>query len=89
MAEPEKKAVKKAGAKKSTSAKKATPAKKAAVTAAKKTPAKKKATSSPRGAQKAGPTHDQIAQRAYELHEREGGNHEENWLRAERELKGS
>jgi hypothetical protein len=85
MAEPEKKGVKKAGAKKASSAKKATPAKKAGA-AAKKGAAKKKATSSPRAAKRAGPTHEQIAQRAYEIHEREGGHHEENWLRAEREL---
>jgi hypothetical protein len=84
---PEKKGVKKAGAKKATSGKKAVPAKKAA--GAKKGPAKKaakKATSSPRAAGRA-PSHDEIAQRAYEIHEREGGHHEENWLRAERELK--
>jgi Protein of unknown function (DUF2934) len=76
----EKKAAKKAGAKKASSAKKAAPAKKAA------TGAKKKATSSKRAAK--APTHDEIARRAYEIHEREGGNHEQNWLRAERELGG-
>jgi hypothetical protein len=84
---PEKKGVKKAGAKKATSGKKAVPAKKAA--GAKKAGAKKaakKATSSPRAAGRQ-PTHDEIARRAYEIHEREGGNHEENWHRAERELK--
>ncbi|HEX6712488.1 MAG TPA: DUF2934 domain-containing protein [Thermoleophilaceae bacterium] len=79
-------AEKKTGAKKTSSAKKAAPKKKAAASA-KKAPAKKKATSSPRAAQNAAPTHDDIARRAYEIHEREGGNHEENWLRAERELK--
>jgi hypothetical protein len=84
---PEKKGVKKAGAKKATSGKKAVPAKKAA--GAKKggaTKAAKKATSSPRAASSE-PTHEEIARRAYEIHEREGGNHEDNWLRAERELK--
>jgi hypothetical protein len=81
-------AEKKAGAKKASSAKKATPAKKAA-SSAKKAPAKKKATSSPRAAKKGAPTHDEIARRAYEIHEREGGDHEENWHRAERELRGS
>ena len=40
------------------------------------------------GAKKAAPTHADIEQRAYEIHEREGGDHEQNWLRAERELKG-
>ena len=79
---PEKKAAKKAGAKKATSGKKAAPAKKAG--GAKK--AAKKATSSPAAARRE-PTHDQIAQRAYEIHEREGGQHEENWHRAERELR--
>ena len=79
---PEKKGVKKAGAKKATSGKKAVPAKKAA--GAKK--AAKKATSSPRAAGRE-PSHEEIARRAYEIHEREGGNHEENWLRAERELR--
>jgi hypothetical protein len=87
MAEPQKKAVKKAGAKKASPGKKATPAKKAAA-GARKTAAKKKATSSPRAAKKAAPTHDEVAQRAYEIHQREGGHHEDNWLRAERELKG-
>jgi hypothetical protein len=76
----EKKAAKKAGAKKASSAKKAAPAKKAA------TGAKKKASSSKRAAK--APTHDEIATRAYEIHEREGGDHEQNWLRAERELRG-
>jgi len=83
MAEgPEKKAAKKAGAKKASSAKKAG-AKKAGG-GAKKAAGAKKASSSKRGA----PTHAQIAQRAYEIHEREGGNHEDNWHRAERELRG-
>lgn len=71
-----KKTAKKAGAKKASSAKKAAPAKKAA------TSAKKKASSAKR------PTHEQIQKRAYEIHEREGGHHEDNWLRAERELGG-
>jgi hypothetical protein len=87
MAEgPEKKAVKKAGAKKASSGKKATPAKRS--TASVRKAATKKATSSKRAAT-ADPSHDDIEQRAYEIHEREGGNHEENWLRAERELRGS
>jgi Protein of unknown function (DUF2934) len=71
-------AEKKAGAKK-----KATSAKKSAAGA------KKKASSSPRAAMKSRPTHEAIAKRAYEIHEREGGHPEENWLRAERELEGS
>jgi hypothetical protein len=74
--------------KKASSAKKATAAKKATSSAKKKAPAKKKATSAPRAAKKRTPTHDEIAQRAYEIHEREGGNHEDNWHRAERELRG-
>lgn len=76
-------AEKKAGAKKASSAKRAAPAKKAAG-AQKGTPAKKRATS----AKRAEPTHEEIAQRAYEIYEREGGHHEGNWLRAERELRG-
>jgi hypothetical protein len=32
------------------------------------------------------PTQDEIAARAYEIYEREGGNDHDNWLRAEREL---
>jgi hypothetical protein len=80
-------AEKKAGAKKASSAKKTTAAKKATSSASKA--ATKKATSSKRSAKKGAPTRDQIAQRAYEIHEREGGDHEQNWLRAERELKGS
>lgn len=91
-------AEKKAGAKKASSAKKvASPAKKSASAAKKKAPAaKKRATSAkkaPAAAKRAsvattnGPTHDEIAQRAYEIHEREGGHHEDNWHRAERELR--
>jgi hypothetical protein len=72
--------------KKASSARKATAAKKA-TSGAKKAPAKKRATSSPRAAKKRQPTHDEIARRAYEIHEREGGNHEDNWHRAERELR--
>lgn len=34
-----------------------------------------------------GPTSEQIAQRAYEIHRDEGGDEVENWLRAERELR--
>ena len=80
----EKKAAKKAPVKKASPAKKTAPAKKA--TAGTKKAATRKATSSKRAS---APTHDQIAERAYEIHEREGGHHEDNWLRAERELKGS
>ena len=32
------------------------------------------------------PTQDEIATRAYEIYQREGGNEQENWFRAEREL---
>jgi hypothetical protein len=37
-----------------------------------------------------GPSYDAIAERAYMIHlgEQEGGNAVENWLRAERELRG-
>ena len=67
-------AAKKAGAKKSSAPRKA---------------AVKKPASSPRArAAAAGPTHEQIAERAYQIHEAEGGDHEQNWLRAERELRG-
>ena len=77
-------AEKKAGAKKkASSSKKATPAKKTTAGAKKRAPAKKRATS----AKRATPTHEEIAQRAYEIYEREGGHHEGNWLRAERELR--
>jgi Protein of unknown function (DUF2934) len=75
--------------KKASSAKKAPAAKKATSSAKKKAPAKKKATSAPRAAKKRQATHDEIAKRAYEIHEREGGNHEDNWHRAERELRRS
>lgn len=35
------------------------------------------------------PSHDEIALRAYEIHESgEGGDELENWLRAEQELSG-
>jgi len=34
------------------------------------------------------PSHDEIAFRAYEIHESEGGDELENWLRAEQELSG-
>ncbi len=34
-------------------------------------------------------THDQIARRAFEIHASgNGGNHTDNWFRAERELRG-
>jgi hypothetical protein len=32
------------------------------------------------------PTPEEIAARAFEIYQREGGNEQENWLRAEREL---
>jgi hypothetical protein len=32
------------------------------------------------------PSKDEIAARAYQIYEREGGNEHDNWLRAEREL---
>jgi thioesterase domain-containing protein len=32
------------------------------------------------------PTQEEIAARAFEIYQREGGNDQENWLRAEREL---
>lgn len=34
----------------------------------------------------AAPTHDEIAQRAFSIYQREGGEDRENWERAEREL---
>jgi hypothetical protein len=49
---------------------------------------KTKRTRSTKKAAKA-PTHAEIAERAYYIYEREGGDQEENWLRAERELKGA
>lgn len=37
----------------------------------------------------AAPTHEQIAKRAYEIHRSgSGGSQIDNWLRAERELRG-
>jgi hypothetical protein len=78
-------AEKKAGAKKTSSAKKAAPAKKKAAGAKKAAPAKKRASSAKKRVE---PTHEEIAQRAYEIYEREGGHHEGNWMRAERELRG-
>jgi len=38
------------------------------------------------GPRPAHPSHDQIMERAFSIHEREGGDPDENWLRAEREL---
>jgi hypothetical protein len=35
------------------------------------------------------PTQEEIAARAYEIFEREGGNEQDNWYRAERELLAS
>lgn len=35
------------------------------------------------------PTHEQVAEHAYLIYEREGGDSVDNWLRAERELLGS
>ena len=32
------------------------------------------------------PTQEELAARAFEIFQREGGNDQENWLRAEREL---
>src|SRR3954453_13488675 len=94
MAEAKKAAGKKAAspkkaapAKKASLAKKAAAAKKEAGGAAKKAKTKK-ATSSPRPAGRA-PTREEIAERAYQIHEREGGDHEQNWLRAGRGLGGS
>jgi len=83
---PGKKAAKKA-AKKSTSAKKSGGVKKSGA-AKKATGAKKAATSAKKSAAKprAATTHEEIAERAYHLHQREGGDAVENWLRAEREL---
>jgi hypothetical protein len=92
MAEgPEKKAAKKA-AKKATSAKKAAPAKKAGAAKKKAAPAKKALSSSKKAAPaptKRKPEHQEIAEHAYHIHEREGGDAVENWLRAERELSDS
>ena len=43
-------------------------------------------TSAPR---RSGPTHDQIAKRAYEIWQSgKGGSKDDNWYRAERELRG-
>ncbi len=50
----------------------------APVKAAAPAPAKAKATYQP--------TQEEIAARAYEIFEREGGNEQDNWFRAEREL---
>jgi len=76
---------------KKTAAKKA-PAKKAAVkkTAVKKAPAKK-APAKKLEAKKPEPTHEQIAELARKYFHEHGGHGataEEDWLRAERELKG-
>lgn len=89
MAE-ERKAAKKA-AKKATSGKKAAGAKKAGAAkkgpAAKKAGAAKKAASSSKRPPAGGASHEQIAERAYDLYERgHGGDAVEHWLQAEREL---
>jgi len=42
------------------------------------------------GAKKSPPSYDQIARRAYEIWKSgKGGSQDENWFRAERELRGS
>jgi hypothetical protein len=63
-------------------AKKSAPKKAAAPrkTSARKASSRARATASE-------PTRDQIAARAYEIYEAEGGDHEQNWLRAEHELR--
>lgn len=75
-------ATKKAAANK-TPAKK-TAAKKAAVT---KAPAKKASAKKP-VEKKQEPTYEQIAELAHRYFHEHGGTADENWLRAERELKG-
>ena len=43
----------------------------------------------PSPARKSSPTHDQIARRAYEIWQSgNGGSQDDNWFRAERELRG-
>jgi hypothetical protein len=71
------------------SAAKKTPAKKTAVkkTAAKKTPAKK-APAKKAPVKKPEPTYEQIAELAHRYFHEHGGTADENWLRAEQELKG-
>jgi hypothetical protein len=86
---PEKKATssKKAGGAKKLGGKKGPGAKKLDAkkgAGAKKIGAKKAASSSPRVA--VAPSHSDIRERAYLIHERQGGNAVENWLQAEREL---
>jgi len=45
---------------------------------------------SPMGAKKSPPTYEQIARRAYEIWKSgKGGSQDDNWFRAERELRGS
>ena len=45
--------------------------------------------SSSPGTKKSAPTYDQIARRAYEIWQSgKGGSQDENWYRAERELRG-
>jgi Protein of unknown function (DUF2934) len=47
-------------------------------------------TAKPRTRRRRAPTHDAIAQRAYELYLKQGGgDHVSHWLQAERELSGS
>ena len=53
-------------------------------TTAKKSTTKKTSASSKTAA---GPTHEQIAQKAYAIWQKKGGNDLENWLEAERQLR--
>jgi len=47
-------------------------------------PEDRRASDTPRPAE---PSHDEIAQRAFVIYQREGGDDTENWLRGERELR--
>ncbi len=58
----------------------AAPVAKAAPAAASKAAPAAKATASYK------PSQEEIAARAFEIYQRDGGNDQENWLRAEREL---
>jgi hypothetical protein len=71
---------------KTTSKPSSIPSKSAAKAAPAPAPAKPAAPAPAKAKAPYQPTQDEIAARAYEIYEREGGSDHDNWLRAEREL---
>lgn len=58
-------------------------------TAVRNTAIPPRSSNSPTSPRKSGPTHEEIAKRAYEIWKSgRGGSQQDNWFRAERELRG-